>query len=130
MHIEFCTKLNFLEGAVRCIGAWQRVGGSVHGELATTSAARLLSRLAARMVALEASMADLSPEQLAAAREARNGSCSALLVTLGHIPDAAQRDELSSCTRAELAARTWCAQILAAWSGRKCCGPLSGQVPI
>ena len=33
-------------------------------------------------------MADLSPEQLAAAREARNGSCSALLVTLGHVPDA------------------------------------------
>jgi hypothetical protein len=33
-------------------------------------------------------MADLSPEQLAAAREARNGSCSELLVTLGHVPDA------------------------------------------
>jgi hypothetical protein len=33
-------------------------------------------------------MANLSPEQLAVAREARTGSCSALLVTLGHVPDA------------------------------------------
>jgi hypothetical protein len=33
-------------------------------------------------------MANLSPEQLAAAHEARNGSCCALLVTLGHVPDA------------------------------------------
>ena len=66
-------------------------------------------------------MANLSPEQLAAAREARNGSCSALLVTLGHVPDAdaAVLGELSVATVWRLrgvsrAFRGWCGSALAA----------------
>jgi hypothetical protein len=73
------------------------------------------------MAALEASMANLSPEQLAAAREARNGSCSALLVTLGHVPDAdaAVLGELSVAAVWRLrgvsrAFRGWCGSALAA----------------
>jgi hypothetical protein len=74
------------------------------------------------MAALEASMADLSPEQLAAARvDARNGSCSALLVTLGHVPDAdaAVLGELSVAAVWRLrgvsrAFRGWCVSALAA----------------
>ena len=57
----------------------------VPGQFRAVTTASLLS---VRMVALEASMANLSPEQLAMAREAWNGSCSELLVTLGHVPDA------------------------------------------
>ncbi len=66
-------------------------------------------------------MADLSPEQLAAAREARNGSCSALLVTLGHVPDApaAVLGEMSVAAvwrlrRVSRAFRGWCGSALAA----------------
>ena len=76
------------------------------------------------MAALEANMADLSPEQLAAAREARNGSCSALLVTIGHVPDAdaAVVGKLSvtavwrlrSVSRAFRAWCAWCGSALAA----------------
>jgi hypothetical protein len=68
------------------------------------------------MAALEASI-----EQLAAAREARNGSCSALLVTLGHIPDAdaAVLSQLSVAAVWRLrgvsrAFRGWCGSALAA----------------
>jgi hypothetical protein len=71
--------------------------------------------------ALEASMADFSPEQLAAAREARNGSCSELLVTLGHVPDAdaAMLGDLSVAAVWRLrgvsrAFRGWCGSALAA----------------
>jgi hypothetical protein len=73
------------------------------------------------MALLEASMADLSPEQLAAAREARNGSCSTLLVTLGHVPDAlaAVLGEMSVAVvwrlrRVSRAFRGWCGSALAA----------------
>jgi hypothetical protein len=73
------------------------------------------------MAPLEASMANLSPEQLAAAREARNGSCSELLVTLGHVPDAdaAVLGELSVAVVWRLrgvsrAFRGWCGSALAA----------------
>jgi hypothetical protein len=66
-------------------------------------------------------MADLSPEQLAAVREARNGSCSALLVTLGHGPDAdaAMLGDLSVAAVWRLrgvsrAFRGWCGSALAA----------------
>ena len=66
-------------------------------------------------------MANLSPEQLAAAREAQNGSCSALLVTLGHVPDAdaAVLGELSVAAVWRLrgvsrAFRGWCGSALAA----------------
>jgi hypothetical protein len=73
------------------------------------------------MAALEASMANLSPEQLAAAREAWNGSCSELLVTLGHVPDAAAvvLGELSVARvwwlrGVSRAFRGWCGSALAA----------------
>jgi hypothetical protein len=73
------------------------------------------------MAALEASMANLSPEQLAAACEARNGSCSALLVTLGHVSDAdaAVLGELSVAAVWRMrgvsrAFRGWCGSALAA----------------
>jgi hypothetical protein len=73
------------------------------------------------MAALEASMADLSPEQLAAAREARNGSCSELLVILGHVPDAATAvlGELSVAVVWRIrgvsrAFRGWCGSALVA----------------
>jgi hypothetical protein len=63
----------------------------------------------------------LGPERLAAAREARNGSCSALLVTLGHVPDApaAVLGELSVAAVWRLrgvsrAFRGWCGSALAA----------------
>jgi hypothetical protein len=74
------------------------------------------------MAALEAaSMANLSSEQLAAARETWNGSCSALLVTLGHVPDAdaAVLGELPVAAvwrlrRVSRAFRGWCESALAA----------------
>jgi hypothetical protein len=67
-------------------------------------------------------MPNLSPEQLgAAAREALNGSCSALLVTLGHVPDmdVAVLGELSVAALWRLrgvsrAFRGWCGSALAA----------------
>jgi hypothetical protein len=73
------------------------------------------------MAALEASMANLSPDQLAAAREARNDSCSAVLDTLGHVPDAdaAVLRELSVAAVWRLrgvsrAFRGWCGSALGA----------------
>ena len=66
-------------------------------------------------------MANLSPEQLAAACEARNGSCSALLVTLGHVSDAdaAVLGELSVAAVWRMRGvsrvfRGWCGSALAA----------------
>jgi hypothetical protein len=65
-------------------------------------------------------MANLSPKQLAAAR-ALNGSCSKLLMMLGHFPDvdAAVLGELSVATVWRLrgvsrAFRGWCGSALAA----------------
>jgi hypothetical protein len=93
------------------------ISPAVHASMATSAAAVP----SIRMAPLEASNADLSPEQLAAAREARNGSCSELLGTLGHVPDAdaAVLGEMSVAAvwrlrRVSRAFRGWCGSALAA----------------
>ena len=104
-----------------CVGARteQRVNSSTH-VVRTRSAATVQF---VRMAALKARVhgrVDLNPEQLAAARDARNGSCSALLVTLGRSDaDAAVLGELSVAAVWRLrgvsrAFRGWCGSALAA----------------